>query len=164
MFWKITTKWLPSLNKGHFAPAYLKNIFCYVKKSSGLAKEKFSIWNVSTAAGAPVKKIPVSLQSHQKPPGEAVEHTELIFFPSKQVYQWAGSLFLNHLIARNWLGKKKKKLQSNTFKMSFTDLPRKVLDFCEEKNILLFIGNNEHYAAVSTSHTFKQSFIYSVNI
>lgn len=84
---------------------------------------------------------------------------------SKQVYQWTGSLFLNHLIARSWLeNKQKKQQQSNTFKMSFTDLHRKVLDFCEEKNILLFIGNNEHYAAVSTSHTFEQSFIYSVNI
>ena len=64
-----------------------------------------------------------------------------------------------------WKKKKKsKQQQSNTFKMSFTDLHGKVLDFYEEKNILLFIGNNEHYAAVSTSHTFEQSFIYSVNI
>lgn len=42
---------------------------------------KKKTWNVSTAAGAPVKKIPASLKSHQKPPGEAAEHTELIFFP-----------------------------------------------------------------------------------
>lgn len=37
-----TTKWLTSLNKGHFTPEYLKNISYYIKKSSGLAEEKFS--------------------------------------------------------------------------------------------------------------------------
>jgi len=42
-----TTKWLSSLNKGHFTLEYLKNIICYVKKSSGLAKEKFSTGYVS---------------------------------------------------------------------------------------------------------------------
>ena len=88
------------------------------------------------------------------------------------LFSFPQNKFINEQVLFSWiiwlqetdLEKKKKKLQSNTFKMSFTDLPRKVLDFCEEKNILLFIGNNEHYAAVSTSHTFKQSFIYSVNI
>ena len=42
---------------------------------------KKETWNVSTAAGAPVKKIPASLKSHEKPPGEAAEHTELRFVP-----------------------------------------------------------------------------------
>lgn len=129
-----------------------------------VTKKKTS--NISTAAGAPVKKTPASLKPHEKPPGEAAEHTELIFFPFQNKY-------INEQVLFSWIiwlreadleKTKSKKQQSNTFKMSFTDLPRKVLDFCEEKNILLFIGNNEHYAAVSTSHTFEQSFIYSANI
>lgn len=127
---------------------------------------KKETWNVSTAAGAPVKKIPASLKSHENHLGKPQNTLNSGSFPFKTSVSMNRFSFPESSDSEKltWKKKKSKQQQSNTFKMSFTDLHGKVLDFCEEKNILLFIGNNEHYAAVSTSHTFEQSFIYSVNI
>ena len=168
-----TTKWSSSLNKGHFTLEYLKNIVCYVKKSSGLAKGKFLTGYVSWKG--PLKTTEQGLfysntlkmesgcrlhalqslavltsrdkdfrfkrkmhfwktlcykkenfkcfhccwssseedtsksqASWETTWGSCRTHWTHFLSVLKQEYQWTGSLFLNHLIARSWLGKNKK--------------------------------------------------------
>lgn len=98
--------------------------------------------NVSTAARAWIKKTSASLKPCWKPSGEAAEQnwTDSFPFETRVINGQERLLWIFRLTVRSWLAKNGRCCSLTHSKMSFTELPPKVLDFCEEKTIPLFTG------------------------